>query len=356
MTEVTNLNALLLAELHEVEEVQASFMEGTAKGGGFEMVPEGVALAVITGYIEFGKHEITKGKSKGKLRNSGQLVLELFDIPGESDEEQYTRRFQDDDGKDVVRGSVVFHNIPTVSISPKARFLPEYEAMFRASGLFDENKAVSQQGGVQKLLGKVIMVSVKHNKYNEKTYANLELDKCTAPYGKTMSGKDDLNKPLSVPVNMADIPFQCFLWNAPTPAQWASIEREGTHEVDRDGKKEEVSNNWIQEKIKAAANFMGSPLESLLLKAGDSSLPTPKKIGNATQAAKPAEPATSTPAEAPTEPAKEEVKETASEAVTEEDTAKANNIRILEESIKMMQDNGMDTAALEKQLEAARAS
>ena len=66
--------------------------------------------------------------------------------------------------------------------------------------------------------------------------------------------------------DLPDDKYQLFLWNSPTMEQWESIFIDGTTQ---EGK----SKNYIQEKIQKATNFVGSPVERLLM-SGGVSLPT----------------------------------------------------------------------------------
>lgn len=58
--------------------------------------------------------------------------------------------------------------------------------------------------------------------------------------------------------------LQLFLWDNPAEKFWASLHIEGSYTKKVDGKDVEVSKNFIQEKIMAAKNFDGSPLQAML--------------------------------------------------------------------------------------------
>ena len=91
-------------------------------------------------------------------------------------------------------------------------------------------------------------------------------------------------QPYPVPEAPDDL-YQLFLWNKPTLAGWNSLKIEGTSD---DGK----SKNYLQDRILAAVDFQGSPLEQLLRGAG-ATLPSPEQLAPAAPAAPaPAVPAT----------------------------------------------------------------
>lgn len=71
--------------------------------------------------------------------------------------------------------------------------------------------------------------------------------------------------------------LKAFLWNHADKSQWDSLFIEGTKTVkDKETKKEkEVSKNWIQEKIREAKNYPGSPVEQVVLSGDElADLPT----------------------------------------------------------------------------------
>jgi len=94
--------------------------------------------------------------------------------------------------------------------------------------------------------------------------------------------------------------LKCFLWENPDAEQWASLYIEGEYAERRDDTGRIVrparSKNVIQDKIKAALNWPGSPMQRLLedgalgnLDADDDPPPAPKKKTPAKKAAPPPE-------------------------------------------------------------------
>ena len=70
---------------------------------------------------------------------------------------------------------------------------------------------------------------------------------------------------MKVPVPERLSPRKVFLWNKPNKATWDSLFIDGTYE--KDG--ETVSKNFLQDTIKKALNFEGSPIEEMLEGLGE---------------------------------------------------------------------------------------
>ena len=85
---------------------------------------------------------------------------------------------------------------------------------------------------------------------------------------------------------LPDDKYQLFLWNSPTIEQWKSIEIEGTYTTKVDEQEVTKSKNFIQEKIQRATNFVGSPIERLLM-AGGVELPSITATDTPTASAEP---------------------------------------------------------------------
>ena len=254
-----------LDDLNDAVELHEESLAKT-EGTGNSIVPEGTALAVLVGYIEHGKH----ANKMGNIGSRGMMEFELFDIEGEP--RVYTREVKDEEGNVSIKGTKITHNIATISMNEKANFRKDMIVLSKACGI--------EQLTPLAMLTKTFMIDVVHNKVGEgkdaKTYANLDVRDAKAPFDCDRKGKPDLSKPLVVPINTMELPLRVLVWDAPDLNQWASIEIEGTFKVEKDGKEIEKSKNWIQEKIRNAENFSGSPVESMLMQAGNSGEPLPK--------------------------------------------------------------------------------
>lgn len=310
------------AEVSDIAEMHAAELEAQS-GGNFE-IPEGTALALITGYIELGIHENGKGKDK----NKGKLEVLLFDI---KEGAGYTHT-KTEDGKTTISGSPLSHNINHISSYDTSRFYKERAALLKAVGLSADASPIE-------LLGKTFKVKVVHNtnpKDEKQKFVNLDMDSVLAPYSVDPdTGDIDESRPINLPIDPNDVTYRLFTFNCPTIAQWDSIYIDGTYTVkdEKTGKEEEKSKNFIQETIRRAKNFEGSAIESLLMTAGSSNLPKATRAKDAVKETKSAPKNEAKKAE----PAKEEA-QTAQEVPNEN----AEEIAKLEESIRFMISSGFE--------------
>ena len=123
---------------------------------------------------------------------------------------------------------------------------------------------------MKNMLGEAFILNITHNtskKDPTKIYANVGTKDDVGVRGPfevnlrtRKSKKVDIPKPLSK--------LKIFLMNYPTKESWDSLFIDGTYE---NKQKEEVSKNFIQNKILAALDFEGSALQNLL--AGTDDLP-----------------------------------------------------------------------------------
>lgn len=123
------------------------------------------------------------------------------------------------------------------------------------------------------LLGKSFLGTVVHSKSKDgkKTFANLRNGD-----GYTIKGTSyehpETNELHNVEVAPAITPIQVFLWDFSDLTDWDALFIDGTYD---DG----GSKNRIQEDIKAAENWVGSPVFNLLVEAGreEETHPAPKR-------------------------------------------------------------------------------
>ena len=153
-------------------------------------------------------------------------------------------------------------------MNDKANFRKELDRLRDILSL-DENTPMIR------LINKPFKVEIVHNKSEDgkRTYVNAKLGEATPAFAAKSSGKPDYTKPFTAPANASvhTAPIKFFLFDKPSLVQWSSLFIEGTRMVkDESGKEIEKSKNWLQETIKDADNFEGSPLEAILLNAGSS--------------------------------------------------------------------------------------
>lgn len=261
--------------------VHEAAMEATEGGGSKHELQAGTALAVVTSYIETGDHEVKSGKSKGKVNSKGFMELRLFDVAGKSDG-LYTQTMKNKDGTEEVYGSVIRHNFNNISRNELSNFRKDFDKLCDAAGIEGATSMMD-------LLGKTFIVDLVENESNGKTYINLDLDRIRPnhPTDPVTGNVDTTQMVLPLPVSLEELPYKMFLWEAPTVEAWDSLFVDGTREVEKDGKKVEVSKNWLQELIMSAVNYIGSPLESVLINAENTgeALPKAKKEEKPAEAA-----------------------------------------------------------------------
>ena len=249
-----------------------SAVESTA-GGDFSLPAAGIALAVVSGYVDLGKQTVKSGQGKGKVRDEARLFIDLFD-PSEDGEPVYNRTV-DENGEQVIMGTPFGSLSLTRSANTKSTMTKLLGAIAKAAGVEAQNGVVYPHH----LFGKPFLMEVFHNEGkdkqgNTKTYANIKDANgnfnIKAPFAQDSVGRALKDKPLTLPDNHR-VSYRLFLWEACNMTQWHSLFIDGTREVEEDGKKKEVSKNWMQETIRGAHNFQGSRIAALLMNNGKSS-------------------------------------------------------------------------------------
>lgn len=264
---MSNLSIADLAELAAQTEDQSE----TKSGGDFEytIAPAGVGVARFVEYIELG---MAKQKPyQGKPKADAEMVRLTFELLSAKN----IREIEVDGVKRTVADRI------TLTLNKNQGEKAKFKKLF--------DKMVYGREGIRhytQMLGQAFLVTITHNadaKDPKKIYANLN-DKdgnylIGAPRMQTqeadaLAGTDAVYADISsrVPANIT--PLRIFLWDHPNKACWDSLFIDGERDVKND--KGEVtgkeSKNWLQERIKAATNYAGSPLQALL--AGVADLPT----------------------------------------------------------------------------------
>lgn len=232
---MANKFAKAIAEAAE----QNDYNEATS-GGEFTPLPEGPVRLRFVGYVELGKHET---EWQGKKREQ-EKVRFTFEVSGPKIEPR-------EDGQPHL---ISFEK--NKSTGEKAAFYK----LFRKMNYTGEHKVFAQ------MLGEAFRGSLQHSTSgegeNKRTYVNLwdaDGNFTIAPpyYDDPESGE---RRVLNVPE--AKEPLKCFLWANPDKEQWDSIFIDGEWEAK--GDKPARSKNFVQEKIKKAINWIGSPMQELL--------------------------------------------------------------------------------------------
>ena len=248
------LPAHLQAALDQAAKEGVDMNEAQSGGGDYSPPAEGACRLRLVGYIELGKHT-KEYKGESKTKDEVQLT---FELSGKKHPPL------DIDGKKVPLTLKVNLN---KSLNEKAH----YYKMFKRMNHTGDAKIFAQ------LLGRAFIGTITHNTVGEgdskRIYANLNDENgftVRSPYTEDLeSGETKLVK-IAEPLS----PIKCFLWDYADKEQWDALFIDGSwdEKTDDAGKviKEGKSKNFYQNKIKAADNFVGSPVEGILL--GDAGL------------------------------------------------------------------------------------
>lgn len=218
-------------------------MNESVGGAGFaqrELAP-GFCKLRLVGYIELGAHKDTVNgvtKTKELVRLEWEVTGPKHPVP---------------EGE---KPSIIAFKLPK-SLNEKAH----YYKMFKRLNHDGSAKHFAQ------LLGRpfkgTIHIVEKGEGADKKTYYNLrDLNGFTIE--PAFKVDDETGESMPIKVDPQVTPTRCFLWDAPKglDKMWESIFIDGMHEA-KEGK-DAVSKNWIQETVRRALNFKGSPIEALI--------------------------------------------------------------------------------------------
>ena len=258
-------NALLNQVQQAIEENKVQLDMTETKAGGFEkrLLPEGTAVVQFTRYIDLGtqKQRAFQGKAKNPIRMA-KLGFHIVAGMGVDEEGNRVAYVQD--------GNFPILNEPfdlALYQNEKAKSVAIFKAM---------NYAKDATHYVQKL-GQLYLLQIGVEEYKDaqgKTAKRNKWDlaKLQPPVINAMTGDVAVAGENGIG-NTPDDGYEVFLWDAPTKEQWDSIHIEGTYKkkiTNEDGSttEKDVSKNFIQEQIQRATDFIGSPIERLLMSEG----------------------------------------------------------------------------------------
>lgn len=236
----------------------ADFTKTTKGGGDGPKSPAlGVARLRLVGYVELG---IQKQTFQGVEQEKPKFKL-IFELSGKN---HAPREFE---GK---KQPWLMEVEETLSRNEKAN----------ASKLFASMNHQKKFAHFAQMLGEAFLGTVTHRKYarhgedrsKPETWTGVAADlrERGQPYTirapQTYDAENEVM--VNVKVDAPLTPLKCFLWDHADQQQWDSLFIEGEYAEVKDdaGKvvKPARSRNVLQEKIKGAVNFKGSPIEALL--------------------------------------------------------------------------------------------
>jgi hypothetical protein len=261
LTKIQNLAAAAVSN-------GADHTKAQAGGGASEPPAAGPCRLRLVGYVETGKHE---KEFKGVKKQSAQVEL-TFEVSGPKHPPR------EHDGKKFPHLIVIRESL---SLNEKARF-------FKLAQLLNwqgKHKVVFAALG-EGFRGEIIHRTYKKKDGTEGVAAEL-YNKATGSYTISPPRVEDpeTGEYKALAIDPAITPLRLFLWDTPDLEQWASLFIEGEYEAQeaKEGKpaRPARSKNVIQNKIKSAVNFPGSPIATLLLANGQKlDLPDSERPGD----------------------------------------------------------------------------
>lgn len=226
----------------------------TTKSADFVPAPVGLTVGRFVEYIELGlqPNRPYKGQAKDPTRQV-RLVFELLSPAKNIREVEF----------DGVKKTVADRVAVTCGIASgeKSKFQKLFSKM---------RVGHPEVQHMAQLLGEAFLITIRHEAYkdaagNDKIAVKMDTD--SGDFQIQEAVQTDAISGVRTPVNVpaAVSPLKLFLFDQPTKAHWDSLFVDGSRTVKDDkGQDTQVSNNWMQEKIRAALNFSGSSLELLL--------------------------------------------------------------------------------------------
>jgi hypothetical protein len=229
----------------------ADMTKAVVGGGDYKPPATGPGLCRFIGYVEVGKQTaMMKGKPEVK-----EKVMLIFELVGKrhltgSDEQPHRVTITE-----------------TLSLNEKANFFK----------LFSRMNYAGQARHMAELLGQGFKCEVFHDEWtgsDGKPRVDVTF-KGQAGYSimpPRVESEESETGWVTTPVPSARSDIRCFIWQHADMAQWQSLFIEGEYPERKaaDGKVTPAkSKNVIQNKIKAAKNFVGSPMHQLLLAGGE---------------------------------------------------------------------------------------
>lgn len=244
------------ALLKQAQQTETGVDHSTPTKGGPRIPVEGKCPARLVGYIELGVQE--QGEYKGQAKDPCMEVQLVFECFGKDNMDEI-----EIDGKKKKVGRIIRPFPMTIKVNERAKFYKMFKAMDYDRGL----------DHMSKMLNDVFRLTISHkeakgtgNKYAVIDVIESPLIEKVDPDTGDVVGHTDISE--KVPPASYDL--QLFIVEHPTYEQWDSIFIDGTYEKttkNEDGSEvtEEVSKNFIQEKIKSSLDWEGSAMQTLLL-------------------------------------------------------------------------------------------
>lgn len=222
------LNNLMQDVQNAVQTNVVADMNQTQKGGGERKVfPEGTTLARLVGVIELGKRPV---EFQGQAKAPQPHVMLQFAMFSQG----YT---YDDEGK---QPGVIATQDMTLTFTDKSKVKKLFQRM--------NYKGTAKH--FAEMLGEAFLISIKHNKKDDKLYVNLDLDSILPPL-------EPISKTAYPVPEAPESYYRLLLWNSPTQQQWDSL-------IIKDNEGKPIENQWLHKKVVEALDYGESALFTLL--------------------------------------------------------------------------------------------
>ena len=229
----------------------AAVTDQTVVSTGFvrEVAPAGFTTARFVSYVETGKQP--QRAFQGTEKPDAYEVRLAFELNGPKHVTEYEH-----EGVKKTRTNII-RITATISNNEKSNFFKLLQKMTYGR---NDIKHMAQ------MLGEGFLVKVTHNadkKDPKKLYANLKSDVWNIDQPAVTDPISNETTILAVPAATQDM--QCLLWNTPSPEQWASVFIDGEFTREVEGQQVTTSKNFVQNRAMEASNFIGSPLEAMVM-------------------------------------------------------------------------------------------
>lgn len=262
-----DLNAIIDQAANE----SVDLSEASKGGGGATPPAAGTCVATLVGYIELGRR--TKNGYKGAPSKVVRKARWIFELAGGSNPHVKT-----EDGTATIAKRITVHTWlpePGKKASDKSGFYKLFSALNHAK---DSAIKIPAQ-----LLGHHVKVNVSQEKFTneageEITYGsigNAQDGFRISPAQIDITGDDGMptGQVKLIPKPPVVSSQRCFLWDYANQQMWDSLFIEGEYEAAEaaDGKpaRPAKSKNVIQEEIKLALDWTGSPMQVILAAGGE---------------------------------------------------------------------------------------
>jgi hypothetical protein len=246
------------ALLKQAKETEVSVDHSTpTKGGGPRLPVEGKCPARLIGYVELGVHE--QPEYKGQAKDPVMEVQLTFECFGKDNMDEL-----EVDGVKKKVGRIVRPLPMTMKVDERAKFFKLFKAM-------DYGRDLDH---MSKMINDVFRLTISHGESKKGTkYATIDIIESPVIEKFDDEGNVVGSTDISAKVPPASYDLQLFIVEKPTFEQWGSIEIKGTYNrktkaEDGTELEEEVSKNFLQDKIKNSVDWEGSAMQALLLDVG----------------------------------------------------------------------------------------